>query len=131
MKMVLQNLSGAPSYLHEGVDFNTKSGEIVQACLPGQVIYVGETTLSGKTVIIDHGAGLKSMYAHLNSINCNIGDIMQKGATVGIVGSTGLCYKKPTVHFGLYVFDVPIRYYDYETDGINLASYVNEILNKH
>lgn len=115
------------SYRHEGVNYKVQANDAVLACLPGKVVYVGETTLSGNTVVIDHGGGLKSLYAHMSSMAATEGDIVEQGQIIGIVGSTGFCDGR-SLHFGLYVFDVPVRYYDYETNGINISKIVAEAI---
>lgn len=115
------------SYRHEGVNYKVQANDAVLACLPGKVVYVGETTLSGNTIVIDHGGGLKSLYAHMSSMAATVGDIVEQGQIIGIVGSTGFCDGR-SLHFGLYVFDVPVRYYDYETNGINISKTVAEAI---
>lgn len=112
-------------YTHEGVDFKVKTNDTVSACLPGKVIFVGETKLSGKTVVIDHGGGLKSLYANMSSQGVKEGDVVDKGQIIGIVGNTGFC-SGTSLHFGLYVFDIPVRYYTYETEGVFIAEAVRQ-----
>ncbi len=114
-------------YEHEGVNYYVKDGDTVKACLPGKVVYVGDTTLSGRTVIIEHGGGLKSLYAHLSSASVSVGEEVGKGSVIGIVGSTGFC-TGTTLHFGLYVYDTPVRYYNYETEGVSVNSKVAEAI---
>ena len=125
LKVILS--AASTSYYHEGVNSYVYAGDSVMSCLPGKVVYVGETTLSGKTVIVEHGGGLKSLYAHLSVASVRVGDYIQKGHSIGIVGNTGFC-TGTTLHFGLYVFDVPVRYYNYESDGVSLAKPVAEAL---
>ena len=125
LQIILEN--SKESYRHEGVNYKVSANDAVLACLPGKVVYVGETTLSGQTIVIDHGAGLKSLYAHMSSTAATVGDIVEQGQIIGIVGNTGFCDGR-TLHFGLYVFDVPVRYYEYESNGINLAQTVAEAL---
>ena len=125
LEVILSN--AGTSYTHEGVNYYVFSGDAVLSCLPGKVTYVGETTLSGITVVVDHGGGLKSMYAHLSATSVKVGDHIQKGRAIGIVGNTGFC-TGTTLHFGLYVFNVPVRYYNYETDGVSLAEPVAKAL---
>ncbi len=115
------------SYRHEGVNYKVQANDAVLACLPGKVVYVGETTLSGNTIVVDHGGGLKSLYAHMSSMAATVGDIVEQGQIIGIVGSTGFCDGR-SLHFGLYVFDVPVRYYEYESNGIKLAKTVAEAI---
>ncbi len=114
-------------YEHEGVNYYVKDGDSVKVCLPGKVVYVGETTLSGKTVIVEHGGGLKSLYAHMSSISVTVGQEITKGTVLGIVGDTGFC-TGTTLHFGLYVYDTPVRYYNYETEGVSVNSTVAEAI---
>ncbi len=106
-------------YEHEGVNYYVKDGDSVKSCLPGKVVYVGETTLSGKTVVIEHGGGLKSLYAHMSSTSVSVGQELGKGSVIGEVGSTGFC-TGTTLHFGLYVQDIPVRYYNYQDEGVSL-----------
>ena len=129
IKMILENATDPANktYWHEGVNYSVKTNDEVYACLPGKVIFVGETTMSGKTVVVDHGAGLKSLYAHLSSTSVNVGDILSKQDLIGIVGATGFVTNR-ALHFGLYVFDVPVRYYDSETYGIRLNEEVASAL---
>ncbi len=115
-------------FTHEGVDFKVKKNDTVSACLPGKVIWTGETALSGKTVIVDHGGGLKSLYANMSSIGVDVGDVVEKGKMLGIVGSTGFC-GSTSLHFGLYVFDVPVRYYSCEEEGIHIAEPLRNVMN--
>ena len=105
------------SYQHEGVNYYVKEGDTAYSCLPGKVVYVGELELSGKTVVVEHGGGLKSLYAHLSSTSVIVGQEIGKSHPIGIVGDTGFS-TGTTLHFGLYVYDVPVRYYKYEENGI-------------
>lgn len=106
-------------YEHEGVNYYVKEGDNAYACLSGKVVYVGSTKLSGLTVVVEHGGGLKSLYAHLTSASVVVGQEIEKGASVGVVGQSGFC-TGTTLHFGLYVYDVPVRYYNYRDCGITL-----------
>ena len=114
-------------YWNEGVDFKAGANDEALACLPGKIIYVGETTYSGTMVIIEHGCGLKSLYSHLSATSVKVGDTVSKGEVIGIVGSTGFVDTR-MLHFGLYVFDVPVRYYDYEENGIRVSEEIAEAI---
>ena len=113
------------TYTHNGVDYKVIANDTVSACLPGVVIYVGETKLSGKIIVVDHGGGLKSTYSNLSSQGVEEGDIVSKGQIIGIVGNTGFC-SGTSLHFGLYVFDVPVRYYMYETNGVFISDEIKK-----
>lgn len=113
------------SYTHHGVDYKVLANDTVSACLPGIVTYVGETKLSGKIIVVDHGGGLKSTYSNLSSQGVEEGDVVSKGQIIGIVGNTGFC-EGTSLHFGLYVFDVPVRYYSYETNGVFISDAIKK-----
>lgn len=115
------------SYPHEGVNYYVKDGDGVAACLPGKVVFVGELELSGKTIVIEHGGGLKSLYAHLSSTSVTVGQEVGKGHFLGTVGSTGFV-TGTTLHFGLYVYDIPVRYYKYEANGICIPDPISGLL---
>lgn len=102
--------NGAVTYRHQGVDYLVREGDELTAVNAGKVIYVGETTLSGKTVVIEHGFGLKSWYCHMSSISVNVDDQVKAGDTLGVVGNTGFC-NGTTAHIGLSVFEVPVSPY--------------------
>ena len=64
------------SYYHNGVDIGMAPGANVLAANNGKVVFAGELTLTGNTVIIDHGCSLLSYYGHLGSISVKEGDIL-------------------------------------------------------
>ena len=108
-------------------DFKVVKGDSVGSCLPGKVVFVGETKISGKTVVIDHGAGLKSLYANMSSTSVSVGDIIEKGHIIGVVGSTGLC-AGTALHFGLYAGNVPVRYYSSADNGVQISEAVRNAI---
>jgi murein DD-endopeptidase MepM/ murein hydrolase activator NlpD len=74
---------------HTGVDISAVTGTPVPASNAGKVVYAGDVIMTGGTIVVDHGGGLKSYYFHLSSVDCAIGDIVEKGQIIGKVGSTG------------------------------------------
>ncbi|BCR05754.1 hypothetical protein DESUT3_28230 [Desulfuromonas versatilis] len=92
-------LNGKPRSPHAGVDFRSPRGTAVQAPAPGSVAFSGELYYTGKTVILDHGGGLFSLYAHLDEIRCREGDPLEAGQVLGLVGSTGRS-TGPHLHWG-------------------------------
>lgn len=109
------------TYRHEGVNFVVSDGQTVSAACGGEVTFAGTTSLTGRTVVIDHGFGLKTLYCHLSSLTVSEGDIVTQGQTVGVVGSTGFI-DGTGFHFGMYVFDTPVCPYDaWEETGIIVA----------
>ncbi|MFB0527877.1 MAG: M23 family metallopeptidase [bacterium] len=93
---------------HKGVDLKVPQGAPVQAANSGEVILAEEGFyVHGKTVTIDHGQGITTIYLHLESINVRKGDKVTKGQVIGRVGETGLA-TGPHLHWGLYVHGVPV-----------------------
>lgn len=107
-------VANGDTYRHPGVDFMIDAADpnaSVFAMCGGEVIYSGTQTLSGRVVVIDHGFGLKTLYAHLSSITVNVGDKVAQGDVIGVVGSTGFTYGI-SLHVGMYVGNVPVSPYD-------------------
>lgn len=88
---------------HLGVDFAAPTGRRVNATADGKIIHKGRKGGYGKTIMIRHKNGLKSLYAHLSSYNSKIrvGSYVRQGQFVGRVGSTGRS-TGPHLHFALY-----------------------------
>ncbi len=76
--------------LHTGIDISAPNGTEIHAVDDGKVIVVKSLTYSyGKHVIVDHGNGIASVYAHMSRIGCSVGDTVKQGDVIGYVGSTG------------------------------------------
>jgi murein DD-endopeptidase MepM/ murein hydrolase activator NlpD len=86
---------------HTGLDYPASTGTIVSAAGRGTVVFAGwDTGGYGNTVVIEHPAGVRSLYAHLSRIGVNKGESVSAGSTVGRVGSTGVS-TGPHLHFEL------------------------------
>jgi murein DD-endopeptidase MepM/ murein hydrolase activator NlpD len=81
--------NGEPRQPHAGVDFSSPAGTRITAPGPGRVAFAGDLFFTGGTVIVDHGAGLYSLFAHLSSMAVRTGDEVGPGAVLGRVGATG------------------------------------------
>lgn len=92
-------INGEPRSAHSGEDINAPRGTEVHATNEGIVALIGDFFFSGKSVILDHGLGLYSMYFHLDEVDVAEGEKVQKGAVVGKVGSTGRA-TGPHLHWG-------------------------------
>ena len=76
-------------YTNEWVRVLASSGSNVLAMNAGKVVYVGEQSMTGKTVVVDHGLGLMSVYGNMTSTSVNVGDTVATGDTLGVSGSAG------------------------------------------
>jgi len=85
---------------HTGVDLRAEEGTSVLACNNGMVVLVDHLFFSGKSILLDHGWGLHSMYFHLSETLVQEGDRVNRGALLGRVGSTGRS-TGPHLHWGI------------------------------
>ena len=83
---------------HSGLDFGGNTGDPIQAAASGTVIQAQNRTGYGNTVVIDHGGGWTTLYAHLSRFNVSSGEQVEIGETIGLVGSTGWS-TGPHLHF--------------------------------
>lgn len=75
--------------IHNGLDIAASGKPDILAAQNGIVVYVGELSIPGKTVVIDHGMNVLSYYYHMSSINVAVGQVVTTGTKVGNMGSTG------------------------------------------
>jgi len=92
---------------HNGLDISAKKGQPIIATADGIVKFSGKKRLMGKTVIIDHGHGMLTIYGHADKLMVKKGDRLKRGDSIATVGSTGRT-TGPHVHYsikinGLYV----------------------------
>ena len=81
--------NGEPRSPHSGADFQGAAGTPVKAPNSGRVVLAGDLYFTGNTVVIDHGAGLFSLFAHLRAINVREGDMVATNTVLGELGATG------------------------------------------
>ena len=78
------------SFFHPGIDLAAAKGSPVYPIMDGVVIYVDRGRFGyGNQVVIDHGSGFKSLYAHFAKIEAKVGEKVDKNSILGLVGSTG------------------------------------------
>ncbi len=81
--------NGEPRSPHSGADFRAREGTPVESPNAGRVVLAEDLYFSGNCVILDHGQGLYSFFAHLSRIGVEEGEMVSAGDAVGDVGSTG------------------------------------------
>ena len=88
--------------LHEGIDIWAPEGTPIKAAAGGVVVWAGPRGGYGNAVIIDHGSGVGTVYAHQSSVAVGAGQSVSRGQVIGYVGHTGLA-GGPHLHFEVRV----------------------------
>ncbi len=100
--------------VHLGFDLSVTQNVEVSASNDGKVVWAADLGIYGNCVVVDHGYGLQSIYAHLSSISVKEGDAVQKGQALGKSGSTGLA-GGDHLHFSMQLDGVqinPVEWWD-------------------
>jgi murein DD-endopeptidase MepM/ murein hydrolase activator NlpD len=92
---------------HRGLDYLVPAGTAVRAPGAGTVLFAGPLTLSGETLVIDHGQGVVGVLMHLSRIDVRVGDTVAAGAFVALSGDTGLT-PEPLLEWRVYLHAVPV-----------------------
>jgi len=92
---------------HRGLDYDVVEGTTVKAPAPGTVLFAGPLALSGRTVVVDHGHGLLSVFSHLAESAVRQGEWVDTGRAIGTSGESGLA-AVPHLHWAVYLHGVAI-----------------------
>ena len=113
---------------HKGIDFTAPRGTAIQATGNGKVVRVEKKKKGyGKNVIIDHGFGYTTLYAHMSEVLVEVGQKVTKGEKIGTVGSTGTS-TAPHLHYEVRINDKPVNPIDYCMDGLSPEEYKELVL---
>jgi murein DD-endopeptidase MepM/ murein hydrolase activator NlpD len=93
---------------HSGIDIATAQGDAVRAPADGTVLKAGMGTGYGREVIIDHGHGIETLYAHLSGFAVVSGQDIRRGDILGYVGSSGHS-TGPHLHYEVRIHDTPVN----------------------
>lgn len=95
-------LTGASTISHKGTDFRAPPGTPVMAMNSGTVVLSEYMTSYGNTVIVDHGAGVLTLYMHMNERRVGVGESVTKGELIGLSGETGYA-EGPHLHISVKI----------------------------
>ncbi len=115
---------------HEGMDFTAPVGTPVRTTGDGEVVELTKLGGQGLKIVIDHGYGYKTVYAHLNGFAVKLGEKVTRGQTIGQVGNSGMS-TAPHLHYEVHKNGKPvnpINYYFNELSPADLAQ-IKELAN--
>ncbi len=109
--------------MHFGIDFTAKKGTPIYSTGDGKILSVKSRKSGyGKHVIIDHGFGYKSLYAHMQDITVKSGQVIKKGEIIGTVGNTGTS-TAPHLHYEVIQKGKKVNPIHFCIDGLTPAEY--------
>ncbi|MBC8099778.1 MAG: LysM peptidoglycan-binding domain-containing protein [Armatimonadetes bacterium] len=104
----LRSYNGGPfENYHYGADFAGAAGSPVLAAAAGRVVLADTLNIRGTAIILDHGWGVYTAYAHLSQRNVNFGDVVASGQVIGAIGSSGRA-TGAHLHWELWVNGLPV-----------------------
>ncbi|MCA9912181.1 MAG: M23 family metallopeptidase, partial [Anaerolineae bacterium] len=104
-----RSYNGGPvNNFHSGADFASAPNTPIFAAGNGVVVLADTLNIRGNTIVIDHGWGIYTLYAHQTSFNVSVGDRVITNQTIGFAGSTGRV-TGPHLHWEVWVNGVPVN----------------------
>ena len=100
--------NGAYYSYHTGIDYAGREKEPFHAPAAGRVIFTGPLTICGNATVVDHGWGVYSRFCHQHTIEVQVGEMIQPGQEIGLIGRTGRA-DGPHLHWDLWVGGVPVN----------------------
>ena len=113
--------------IHKGIDFTAPEGTPIQATGNGTIKKVTKSRSYGNNVIIDHGFGYETLYAHMAEVHVKKGEKVIKGQQIGTVGNTGLS-TAPHLHYEVRINGKHVNPIDYCLDGLTSEEYHNLVI---
>ena len=99
------------NYFHTGLDYGVCAPSLnIYAAEAGKVVFAGPLTVRGNATFIDHGQGIFSGYFHQSELKVSVGDVVEKGKLIGIIGATGRV-TGPHLHFEIWVNGIQVDPY--------------------
>ena len=112
-------------HFHRGMDIAARTGSPVFSTGEGRVTYTGYDEQGyGKLIIIDHGYGLKTYYAHLSQIKISSQTYVKRGEVIGYVGNTGKS-TGPHLHYEIRILGIPVNPTNYVLNGSDSSDYLS------
>lgn len=101
------------TYFHTGLDYGVCAPSLnIYAAETGKVVFSGPLTVRGNATFIDHGRGIFSGYFHQSDLKVSVGDMVEKGQIIGLIGNTGRV-TGPHLHFEIWVNGVQVDPYQW------------------
>lgn len=114
--------------VHMGIDLASTAHSPIPAGNRGKVAFAGDQGIYGNTVILDHGFGLFTLYAHMSQISVGSGQIVEKGEIIGKTGKTGLA-GGDHLHYGTLIHQTyvnPVEWWDKTWIQNNISAKIND-----
>ncbi len=113
--------------MHYGIDFTAPTGTPIQATGDGVIKEAQHHSGYGKCVVIDHGYGYETLYAHMSRIDVKAGQKVKRGQKLGLVGSTGSS-TGPHCHYEVHLKGKQVNPIHYVMDGLSPTEYQKLVL---